>query len=259
MVIIRGAAPALLASFRFMQVLGQDTALYGACSAFDVALAVPYMGRTSKGARNRTRKLTWDSLPLPLLPHPPAALKPAAPACSTAAPAALKKKPPAAVVRPGCTPWSCFTAIMSSEFWMVALPNSGDEQDVVLNKIKRATTKEGRNDLSEVERVDLPGLVVGTLDSLMALRSGQAGHISPSLTPGACRESRLACEKAARLRACFVGVLSCSDDLVKVDFQIESLVKRIDRQYRVRGLSVPQGLAGIWRCQRRVSSWCSDS
>lgn len=25
----------------------------------------------------------------------------------------------------------------------------------------------------------------------------------------------------------------CSDDLVKVDFQIESLVKRIDRQYRV--------------------------
>lgn len=242
MVIIRGAAPALLASFRFMQALGQDTAL---ARPFDVALAVPYMGRTSEGARNRTRKLTWDSLPLPLLPHPPAAaLKPAAPASSTAAPAALKKKPPAAVVRPGCTPWSCFTAVMSSEFWMVALPNSGDEQDVVLNKIKRATTKEGRNDLSEVERVDLPGLVVGTLDSLMALRSGQTGHISPSLTPGACRESRLACEKAERLRTCFVGVLACSDDLVKVDFQIESLVKRIDRQYRVRGLSVPQGHAG---------------
>jgi hypothetical protein len=59
---------------------------------------------------------------------------------------------------------------MSNEFWMVALPNSGDEPDVVLNKIKRATTKEGRNDFAEVERVDLPGLMVGTLDSLMALR-----------------------------------------------------------------------------------------
>lgn len=72
----------------------------------------------------------------------------------------------------GCwpPPNSCPADTMSNEFWMVALPNSGDEPDVVLNKIKRATTKEGRNDFAEVERVDLPGLMVGTLDSLMALR-----------------------------------------------------------------------------------------
>lgn len=79
----------------------------------------------------------------------------------------------------------------SNEFWLVTVPNRGDSVETTFGKVQRATAEPPR-DLAKPTRIDLPNLVVGTLDSLMAL----------------------------------------SDDLVKTDFQTESLVKRIERQYR---------------------------
>ncbi|KAM3568332.1 hypothetical protein VYU27_009546 [Nannochloropsis oceanica] len=79
----------------------------------------------------------------------------------------------------------------SPEYWLIMVPNRGDAVEVSLNKLARATAAFRSEAPANPHRVDVPNLVVGTLDSLMAL----------------------------------------SDDLVKVDFQIESLVKRVERQY----------------------------
>jgi hypothetical protein len=58
----------------------------------------------------------------------------------------------------------------SSEYWLLTVPNRGDAVEVTLNKMARATASARSEAPQNPHRVDVPNLVVGTLDSLMALR-----------------------------------------------------------------------------------------
>jgi len=58
----------------------------------------------------------------------------------------------------------------SSEYWLVTVPNRGDAVEVSLNKFARATGAFRAEAPANPHRVDVPNLVVGTLDSLMSLR-----------------------------------------------------------------------------------------
>ncbi len=103
----------------------------------------------------------------------------------------------------------------SPEYWLLTVPNRGDAVEVTLNKLSRATAALRAEAPGNPHRVDVPNLVVGTLDSLMAL----------------------------------------SDDLAKVDFQIESLVKRVERQYHVRFFGGVVGWVGGWVGLGWVRMW----
>ena len=57
----------------------------------------------------------------------------------------------------------------SPEFWLLTVPNRGDAVEITLGKLAR-NTAQYRHEPGNPHRVDVPNLVVGTLDSLMALR-----------------------------------------------------------------------------------------
>ncbi len=59
----------------------------------------------------------------------------------------------------------------SPEYWLLTVPNRGDAVEVTLNKMARGTAAARAEAPQNPHRVDVPNLVVGTLDSLMALRS----------------------------------------------------------------------------------------
>lgn len=61
-------------------------------------------------------------------------------------------------------------AMASPEYWLIMVPNRGDAVEVSLNKLARATAAFRSEAPANPHRVDVPNLVVGTLDSLMALR-----------------------------------------------------------------------------------------
>jgi len=58
----------------------------------------------------------------------------------------------------------------SPEYWLITVPNRGDAVEVSLNKLARATAAFRAEAPANPHRVDVPNLVVGTLDSLMTLR-----------------------------------------------------------------------------------------
>jgi len=58
----------------------------------------------------------------------------------------------------------------SPEYWLLTVPNRGDAVEVTLNKMARGTAAARAEAPQNPHRVDVPNLVVGTLDSLMALR-----------------------------------------------------------------------------------------
>lgn len=58
----------------------------------------------------------------------------------------------------------------SPEYWLLTVPNRGDAVEVTLNKMARGTAQQRAEAPQNPHRVDVPNLVVGTLDSLMALR-----------------------------------------------------------------------------------------
>uniref|UniRef100_A0A7S2WV40 V-type proton ATPase subunit C n=1 Tax=Rhizochromulina marina TaxID=1034831 RepID=A0A7S2WV40_9STRA len=78
----------------------------------------------------------------------------------------------------------------SAAYWMVTLPNEGGSSERTLSSIKAAIAG-GGSPLAVASQVEVPGLLVGTLDSLMSL----------------------------------------SDELGKHDSSVESLVRKIERQY----------------------------
>lgn len=63
----------------------------------------------------------------------------------------------------------------SPEYWLVTVPNRGDAVEVSLNKFARATGAFRAEAPANPHRVDVPNLVVGTLDSLMSLRCVRHG------------------------------------------------------------------------------------
>lgn len=76
----------------------------------------------------------------------------------------------------------------SPEYWLLTVPNRGDAVEVTLNKMARGTAAHRAEAPQNPHRVDVPNLVVGTLDSLMALRSvracvrfGKCGWVPESL------------------------------------------------------------------------------
>lgn len=74
------------------------------------------------------------------------------------------------------------------QLWLVSIPNRGQSPDTTAQELTNSVTK---NSYSRVHRFEIPGLVVGTLDSLMAL----------------------------------------SDDLTKINTQVENVVRKVERQY----------------------------
>lgn len=56
-----------------------------------------------------------------------------------------------------------------AEYWLVTVPNRGDPAEQTYGKLSRCTAS-SRNDFAEIHQIDVPQLVVGTLDSLMTLR-----------------------------------------------------------------------------------------
>jgi len=79
---------------------------------------------------------------------------------------------------------------MATNWWIVAVPNDGVSPQETFNSLQRNTASD-RNQYGEIYRLDIPPLMVGTLDALISL----------------------------------------SDDLVRTDLVIESVAKRIERQY----------------------------
>jgi len=71
------------------------------------------------------------------------------------------------------------------QLWLVTVPNRGDTPETTFSSLQRLIPS------SKIHRFEIPGLVVGTLDSLMAL----------------------------------------SDDLTKINSQVETVVRKIERQY----------------------------
>lgn len=71
------------------------------------------------------------------------------------------------------------------QLWLVTVPNKGDSPESVLETLRLNVSS------ARLHRFVVPNLVVGTLDSLMAL----------------------------------------SDDLAKINAQVENVVKKIERQY----------------------------
>ena len=74
-----------------------------------------------------------------------------------------------------------------SQLWLVCLPNQGASPDKVFSALSAIST----NDCGTIHRFETPSLVVGTLDSLVAL----------------------------------------SDELIKLNLQVENVVRKVERQY----------------------------
>ena len=74
-----------------------------------------------------------------------------------------------------------------SQLWLVCLPNQGASPDKVFSALSAIST----NDCGTIHRFETPALVVGTLDSLVAL----------------------------------------SDELIKLNLQVENVVRKVERQY----------------------------
>lgn len=77
---------------------------------------------------------------------------------------------------------------MSQQLWLVSVPNRGQSPDTTFSSLQNNVAK---NSNCTIHRFDIPSLVVGTLDSLMAL----------------------------------------SDELVKINVQVENVVRKVERQY----------------------------
>ena len=73
------------------------------------------------------------------------------------------------------------------QLWLVCVPNQGASAD----KVFQALSAVGANDCGSVHRFETPALVVGTLDSLVAI----------------------------------------SDELIKLNVQVENVVRKVERQY----------------------------
>eukprot|EP01041_Mallomonas_annulata_P012227 gene12227-25675_t len=74
------------------------------------------------------------------------------------------------------------------QLWLVSAPNRGESPDATFNSLQTNVAKSSN---CRIHRFEIPNLVVGTLDSLMAL----------------------------------------SDDLIKINVQVENVVRKVERQY----------------------------